>query len=151
MFQSEHNITDKSQWTHEGVLLDRGNGKALPSAGIRPSSGFGSIQVRFRKSDQKHVFHPISVGIPRVTHSSSASSLTPCYTEQVCSIKQHARVQNLAQSTARKAYTIAPSRPCLSARRRGFPRTKTRLLYIVNRTFGEQPYWWTCSACVLTW
>ena len=50
----EHNITDKSQWTH--VLLDRGNIKAFQSAGIRPSSCFGSIQVRFRKSDQKHVF-----------------------------------------------------------------------------------------------
>ena len=33
---------------------------------IRPSSGFGSIQVRFQKSDQTHVFHPICVGIPRI-------------------------------------------------------------------------------------
>ena len=72
MIQSEHNITDKFQWTHVGVLLDRGSGKAFQSAGIRSSSGFGSIQVRFRKSDQKHVFHPICVGIPRITHSSSA-------------------------------------------------------------------------------
>ena len=55
-----------------GVLLDRGSGKAFQSAGIRSSSGFGSIQVRFRKSDQKHVFHPICVGIPIITHSSSA-------------------------------------------------------------------------------
>ena len=30
--------------------------KAFQSAGIRPPSGFGSIQVRFRKSDKKHVF-----------------------------------------------------------------------------------------------
>ena len=28
--------------------IDRGNGKAFQSAGIRPSSGFGSIHVRFR-------------------------------------------------------------------------------------------------------
>ena len=63
MVQSEHNITDTIQLTHVGVLLDRGNGKAFQYAGIRSSSGFGSIQVRFRKSDQKHVFHPICVGI----------------------------------------------------------------------------------------
>ena len=130
LVQSEHNITDTIQLTqcHVGILLDRGNGKAYPSAGIRPSSGFGSIQVRFRKSDQKHFSHPICVGIPRITRSSSASSLPLCNTEQACSIKQHACVQKLAESTTRKEYTIDPSRPCLSARRRGFPRTKTRFL-----------------------
>ena len=70
MVQIELNITDKIQWTHVGVLLDRGNGKAFKSAGIRPSSGFSSIQVLFRKSDQKHIFHQICVGIPRITYSS---------------------------------------------------------------------------------
>ena len=119
----------------------RGNGKAFQSAGIRPSSGFGSIQVRFRKSDKKHVFHPICVGIPIITHNSRTLSLPSCNTEQWCSIKQHACVQKLAESTTRKACTIDPSRPCLSARRRGFLRTKTRLLQIVNRSFGEQPYY----------
>ena len=34
-----------------------GNGKAFQSAGIRLSSGFGSIQVRFRKSDQNPFFN----------------------------------------------------------------------------------------------
>ena len=37
-------------------------------------------------------------------------------------------VQKLAASTTRKAYTINPNWQCLSARCRGFPRTKTRLL-----------------------
>ena len=104
--------------------------------------------MRFRKSDKKHVFHPICVGIPRVTHSSSASSLPSCNTEQACSIKQHAcrpMYSKTSRVDTRKAYTIDPSRPCLSARRRGFPRTKTRFLLIVNRTFGEQPY------CTVIW
>ena len=52
MVQSEHNITNKIQWTRVGVLLDRGNGKAFPYTDIRSSFGFGSIQVRFRKSYQ---------------------------------------------------------------------------------------------------
>ena len=36
--KSELNITDKIQWTHVGVLLYRGNGKAFKYAGIRPLS-----------------------------------------------------------------------------------------------------------------
>ena len=39
-------------------------------------------------------------------HSSNASSLPSCNTKQACSIKQHACVQKLAESTTRKAYTI---------------------------------------------
>ncbi len=67
MVQSEHNITDKMQLIQRvGVLLDRGNGQVFPSAGIRLLFGLGSIQVRFRKSDEKHVFHPICVGILRI-------------------------------------------------------------------------------------
>ena len=78
-----------------------------------------------------HVFHPICVGIPRITptcsihHSSSSSSLHSCNTEQAYSIKRHVCAQKLAASTTRKAYTIDPNWQCLSARRRGFPRTKT--------------------------
>ena len=64
MVQSELNITDNIQWTHVGFLLDRGNGKAFKSAGIRPSSGFGSIQVLFRKSDQ-NTFFTLSVSAYR--------------------------------------------------------------------------------------
>ena len=70
-----------------------------------------------------------------------SKSIPSCNTEQAYSIEMHACVQKLAESTTRKAFTIDPSRQCLSARRRGFPRTKTRLIYIVNRTVGEQSYW----------
>ena len=55
--KSELNITDTIQWTHVGVLLYRGNGNAFKSAGIHPSSGFGPIQVRYRKSDQNTFFN----------------------------------------------------------------------------------------------
>ena len=38
---------NEQMYKHVGVLLDRGNGKAFPSAGIRPSFGFGSIQYAY--------------------------------------------------------------------------------------------------------
>ena len=56
MVQSEHNITHTIQRARVVVLLDRGNGKAFQSAGIRSSFGFGSIQVGIRKSDQNTFF-----------------------------------------------------------------------------------------------
>ena len=70
---------------------------------------FGSIQVRFRKSDENHVFHPICVGIPIITPTCS-----------IAAIKKHVCVQKLAALTTRKAYTIDPNWQCLSARAYGF-------------------------------
>ena len=75
MVPTEHNITDKMQRTHVGVLIDRGNSKVFPSAGIRPSFGVGSIQVRFRKSDENCVFHLICIGIPMITTTFSIAAV----------------------------------------------------------------------------
>ena len=112
MVPREHNITDKMQWTHVGVLLDRGNGKVFPSA-CSALARFSSDLCRYTEN------------YSYMLHSSNSSSLHSCNTEQAYSIKRHVCAQKLAASTTRKAYTIDPNWQCLSARRRGFPRTKT--------------------------
>ena len=86
-------------------------------------------------------------------YSSSASPLPSCNIEQAYSIKKHVGMcsTTIAASTTRKAHTIDPNWQCFSARRRGFPRTKTRLLYIVNPTFGEQPYYSSSNCTISNW
>ena len=78
-----------------------------------------------------HVFHPICVGIPRITPTCyrPIAAVLRRYIRATqnkpYSIKRHVCAQKLSASTTRKAYTIDPNWQCLSARRRGFPRTKT--------------------------
>ena len=105
MVQSELNITDKMQWTHVGVLLDRGNGKAFKSAGIRPSSGLDSIQVRFRKWYQ-NTFFIRSVSVYRelliaavfvvtiVQHRTSVLDKTACMCSQTSRVDNTKSVHN---------------------------------------------------------
>ena len=93
-------------------LYDKGHGKAFPSAGIRPSFGFGTIEVWFRKSDEKQLSSDLcrhTENYSDILHSSSASSLPWCNIEQAYSIKKHVGptcVQKLAAPATRKAYTI---------------------------------------------
>ena len=88
MVQSEHNITDKIQWTHVGVLLYRGNGKAFQSAGIRLSSGFGfenRITTRFSPDLCRHTgnysWQPCFV-VTIVQHRISVLDKTACMCSQ---------------------------------------------------------------------
>ena len=73
-------------------------------------------------------------------HSSSASTIvqqrTSVLDKTACMCSKISRVDNT------KAYTIDPSRPCLSARRRGFPRTTVcefAAIIIVLHSQGYSP------------
>ena len=97
-----------NEHTYVGVLLYRGNGKAFKSAGIRPSSGFGSIQVRSRKSDQKHVFnrsvsayhelliHPVAAVfiVTIVRHRTSVLDKTACMCSKTSRVDNTKSVHN---------------------------------------------------------
>ena len=56
-----------------------GKGEAFPSTCVGPSFGFRATQMRFRKSNEKYIFHPICLGVTGITFTDSIAAVLRRY------------------------------------------------------------------------
>ena len=71
--------SNKMQRTYVRVFFDRGKGEAFPSTCVGPSFGFRATQMRFRKSNEKYIFHPIRLGVTGITFTDSIAAVLRRY------------------------------------------------------------------------
>ena len=119
--------SNKMQRTYVRVFFDRGKGEAFPSTCVGPSFGFRATQMRFRKSNEKYIFHPIRLGVTGITFTDSIAAVLRRYHVRRLTLYYKAKSRKICiyaeSKPAQDSYKLLSKWRCCPHGCRAFPKS----------------------------